>query len=382
MTQKTVTVRPGQRVSVRGAPISTGKWTQLPYVEAAPDGVLVTPYVPPVDPPPIEPPPPTGRPWPAPVTTRTVQVPSSIDATGGADAFPALQAFVDSVPDGSVIEFPAAGIYRMAKGLGLGRRNHLVFQLRGSEFRQTGPNEHISSIFIPGYKHGAGFTGASTNLAFHGGTVVGYDPTPGAGQPLRGENRHAIRANGSRFIEASGMTVRAVTGDHFFGDNADDVWAHHNRVESAGRNGHTVIRGQRVLVEDSEYLDCGYCTFDIEPNYANEPSADITFRRIKVGGAGISQPWQPGIGLLSVDGGSRGAQIDRVTLEDVTVVGMAPQVFVRHNGPTTPRLKDFRIVNVKGPAGGTTRLQYIDGVTHYGNTAPASLVSCTGVVTS
>jgi hypothetical protein len=384
MTPKTRTVAQGHRVSVRGIPAPTGKWIQDAYVQLqAGDAVTITPYVetPPPPPPPVDPPPPTGtRPFPAPTTTRTVQVPSSIDATGAADAFPALQAFVDSVPDGSVIEFPVAGIYRMAKGLGLGRRNHLVFQLRGSEFRQTGPNEHISSIFVPGYKHGFGFTGASANLAFHGGVVTGFDPNPGAGQPLRGENRHAIRANGSRFIEASGMTVRAVTGDHVYLDNVDDSWVHGNTIETAGRNGWSLIKGYRHLVEDNTYRDCGYATFDIEPNFQNEPSGDVMIRRNAAGGPGIAAPWQSGIGLVSVDGAGTGASIARVTIADITS-SVAPQVYIDNKAATT-RMRDVTVINVRGPAGGTIRIIDVDGVLVYGNSAPLTLTGCTGIRTS
>ncbi len=58
--------------------------------------------------------PPSGsRPFPAPVTTRTVSVPTSIDATGSSDVSAALNAFIKSVPDGSIIAFRAGTTYRL-----------------------------------------------------------------------------------------------------------------------------------------------------------------------------------------------------------------------------------------------------------------------------
>ena len=62
-------------------------------------------------------PPPRVRPFPAPVTSRTVPVPSTIDATGVGDASVALNAFLATVPDGSRVAFPAGGDVPARRGL-------------------------------------------------------------------------------------------------------------------------------------------------------------------------------------------------------------------------------------------------------------------------
>lgn len=323
-------------------------------------------------------PPTSNRPFPAPVTTGTYTVPTSIDRTGATDVFAALNNWIATVPNGSVIAFPSGGIYRLSQGLMLGNRQHTVFELGTSEFRLVGVgSSHFSSAFIPGYSYQTRtWTGGASHLTFRGGIVRGNDTCPGCPQPLRGENQQAVRCNGSSFIEVTGMAVHAVSGDGAFFDNCNDVWVHHNHVYTAGRNGLTVIKGQRVLGEDNIYDDMGYAVFDLEPNVTNEPSADITWRRNTVTG-----PWQNGIGLVSVDGAGTGADIRRVTIADITTTGMAPQVYVDNKAATT-RMHDITVVNVRGPAGGVIRLVGIDGLTVYGNSVAPTIIDCTGVTVS
>jgi hypothetical protein len=355
-----------------------------PTVQVTPRVTLTPPTAAPTPTPttaPTAPPTPTPtapgpqRPFPAPVTTATYTVPASIDATGATDVHVPLNAWIEGVPDGSVIVFPD-GIYRLSQGVMLGSRQNLVFRLGNAEFRLTGAgSSHFSSAFIPGYRRNVGWTGGAAHLTFEGGIVRGNDTCPGCPQPLRGENQQAVRCNGSRYIEVTGMEVRAVSGDGAFFDNCDDVWVHHNEVVTAGRNGLTVIKGQRVLGEDNLYGDVGYAVFDLEPNVSSEASADITWRRNTVTG-----PWQSGIGLVSVDGAGTGASIARVTIADITS-SVAPQVYMRHNGPESIRLRDITVTGVRGPAGGVIDLRYIDGLTVHSNSVAATLTSCTNVRT-
>jgi hypothetical protein len=353
-----------------------------PTVQVTPR-VTLTPTAPPttaptVTPTPTAPPTPAPtvpgpqRPFPAPVTTATYTVPASIDATGATDVHVSLNAWIEGVPDGSVIVFPD-GIFRLSQGVMLGSRQNLVFRLGNAEFRLTGAgSSHFSSAFIPGYRRNVGWTGGAAHLTFEGGIVRGNDTCPGCPQPLRGENQQAVRCNGSRYIEVTGMTVIAVSGDGAFFDNCDDVWVHHNEIVTAGRNGLTVIKGQRVLGEDNLYGDVGYAVFDLEPNVSSEASADITWRRNTVTG-----PWQSGIGLVSVDGAGTGASIARVTIADITS-SVAPQVYIDNKAATT-RMRDVTVINVRGPAGGTIRIIDVDGVLVYGNSAPLTLTGCTNV---
>ena len=81
---------------------------------------------PPIDPPPIPGPDPSTRPWPAPVTSRTVDVPTTIKADGSVDVAGELNALIKAQPDGTVIRFSPSATYRIDKGLLMERRNNLV----------------------------------------------------------------------------------------------------------------------------------------------------------------------------------------------------------------------------------------------------------------
>ena len=84
----------------------------------------------------------TTRPFAGPVTTRTVDVPPTIDATGASDVSAALNAFVASVPDGSTIVFPEGASYRLDPGgLVLYDRHNLVLDGNGATLRVTNPGD-------------------------------------------------------------------------------------------------------------------------------------------------------------------------------------------------------------------------------------------------
>ena len=261
----------------------------------------------------------------APVT-RTVSAPPS----SGGDDFALLNNFLATVPDGSVIQFPNS-VYRLSQGVMLGNRNNLVFKLGTAEFRLTGDgSSHLSSAFIPGFSYQSRwFTSGGWHLAFEGGKVVGNDSCPGCPQPLRGENQQAVRANNATFVEISGMTVDKVSGDGAFFDGGWDIWVHDTHVINAGRNGFTLIKGQRVLVERNTYDRVGYCTLDLEPTYASEASSDMTFRDNTAGSWSLD--W------VSVDGGARGADIRRVTvLGNATRAPRSTSTSTTRAAPTAP----------------------------------------------
>lgn len=58
--------------------------------------------------------------------SRCYAVPTSVDATGRADVTSALQAFIDSVPNGACIAFPRRGSYRAEGTISLTDRNNLT----------------------------------------------------------------------------------------------------------------------------------------------------------------------------------------------------------------------------------------------------------------
>jgi len=291
-----------------------------------------------------------------------------------------LNGWIDSVPNGSVIVFPAGGTYRLSQGIKIGQRSNLVINGNGSTLRLTGSaDSHQSSGFVLGWSYRLGyFTGGNSHITIKNFSVVGSDPTPGTFGG--GENQQAVRCNGSNYVEITSMTVRAVYGDGAYFDGCNDVWVHDTHVATAGRNGLTVIQGQRVLAEDNLYDKVGYATFDLEPNTASESSADITFRGNTAG------TWQSGIGFVSVDGGGRGADIRRVIIQNNHVTGMALQIYVDNkdgvNGNPNGRMRNITVSDNSGPSAGVLRFRNIDGLWVLRNDGTSSIINCTDVVRS
>ena len=122
----------------------------VPTPTPRPDGAVSHPVPTPARPAPTPTPPPSGnRPFAAPATSRVVNVPSSIDATGSTDVGSALQSFINGQPDGSVITFPVNGVYRLSTGIRLDSRHDLILDGRGSTIRTTGPGgSALSSPFV------------------------------------------------------------------------------------------------------------------------------------------------------------------------------------------------------------------------------------------
>ncbi len=151
-------------------------------------------------------------------------------------------------------------------------------------------------------------------------------------------------------------------------------------IVTAGRNGLTIIRGQRVLGENNAYDKVGYATFDIEPNHASESSADITFRQNTAG------TWQSGIGFVSIDGAGRGADIRRVNISNNRTTGMALQIYVDNkdgvNGDSTGRMRNITVADNSGPSAGVLRFRNIDGLWILRNDGTSNIIDCTGVVRS
>jgi hypothetical protein len=328
---------------------------------------------------PTPPPPPgDGQPFPGPDTNGTYTVPGTIDDSGATDVYRALNDWIDNVPNGSVIAFPAGGTYKLSQGIKLGNRNNLVIRGNGSTLRLSGSaGDHQSSAFVIGWSYRLGyFTGGSAHIAIKDFTIVGTDPTPGTFGG--GENQQAVRCNGSTFVEIAGITVRAVYGDGAFLDGCHDVWIHDIHVVTAGRNGLTVVQGERVLAEDNAYDTVGYVTFDDEPNFSTEASRDITFRHNTAG------TW--GLAFVSIDGGERGAPINRIIIMGNETTGKAMYVDVDNGGAVI--MKNIVFSNNRSSiaaSGPRLIFAHVEGLTITDNQQPitsgslAKITDCTGV---
>ena len=302
---------------------------------------------------------PSSRPFPAPVTTATYRLPASIDATGRTDVSSALIRFIASVPDGSIISFPAGGVFGITKAISFGPtgRHNLVFDGHGATIMYIGDPGQTEDYSI-WYDKGGG-----ANLTFENFTLIGSSPNPGVYAPDR-EGQHGVLVQSS-YVEVANCTISAVWGDGLFVEGSDSVWLHNNHVLSAGRNGLSVISGSNVTAELNAFDKVGYTTFDDEPNLSTQASTNIVFRNNTAG------TWENS--FFSVEGSHTGAPIHGVTVSGNAVTGASLVSIVDNGGTST--MSDIVFTNNRSNVvtpGPVLRFAHVDGLTVTGNVQPLS----------
>ena len=326
---------------------------------------------------------PGGRPFPAPITAATYTVPSTIDATGATDVSATLNAWIATVPNGSVISFPSTGIYKLSRGIELGMRTNLVFQGNGATLRSSGAgNDTYSSLFVFGFSYSAGYwTGGNADIAVYNFNLAGDDPTPGV-YSVGTEHQSGVHLVGINRVEVSGCTISAVWGDGMYIDGPTDVWLHDNHVVTTGRNGVTVVSGANVTADHNAFDRVGYVTFDVEPYQSTQTSTNIMFRNNTAGTYGGTY----GAWFAGIDGSHTGAAINGVTISGNTVTGGSLRAVIDNGGAA-------RMLNIAftgntsavAAAGPVLTFAHVDGLTVTSNVQPlrsgslTSITDCTGV---
>jgi hypothetical protein len=200
-----------------------------------------------------------------PARAGTVTVPSSIDATGGADVVKALNDFFAHVPDGSTIQFPKNGKYRIEDTLLLEDRHNLVIQGNGSQFFPTtdgyreraqwkfrgGSGITVQDVVVKGNNKAGGTSDAAGNLtleAQHGFTLQGVD------------HFTLLRAN-----------ISETYGDFVTIADNNGPWSKHvtirdSHFERNGRQGISITSGEDVVIERNNISQVRRGVIDIEPD--------------------------------------------------------------------------------------------------------------------
>lgn len=318
------------------------------------------------------------RPFAAPVITAVVDIPSSIDATGASDVSAALQTFINGVADGTLINFPAAGIYRIDYGIHLSARNRLILDGHGCTLAYvsvTGTGNDYSFFYD--------YNGVGADIWIKNFVLIGSSPYPGVytpgTSPTGGEGQHGVIVKSNRF-EISGCTISAVWGDGFyliFGSN--NVWIHDNHVISCGRQGLTIIAASNVITERNVFDTSGQHAFDVEPNASTDISENIIFRNNTIG----TYHRAGGAYFFAADS-TAGAVIDRIVVDGNIVTADPIQILVQSIGAVRiTRITVTNNVGIVTAAGPVITFSNVDGLLVNSNSQPLSsgvllsLVRCT-----
>ena len=318
------------------------------------------------------------RPFAAPVTVNTVNIPSTIDATGVTDVSAALNAFIKSVPNGSVINFPSSATYLLSTYIHADGQN-IVLQGNGATLKSAGGYQSANSLIETG----------GSNIGVYNFNLVGASPTPGVYIPGQ-EYAYGVLVYGANNVEIANTTISNVYGD---GVNVDDwsdgVWLHNSTINRPGRSGFVVLAGKNMLIENNLFYNTSNTSgiFDIEPYQTSGGSQNFTFRNNTISGNNF---------YFAANGGSieSNITIDHNTVTNGTLDGI---IWL-----ASPRPQQIAITNniarglsvpwnpeVNGDGG--IYLEHIDGLTFYGNVeqTPFSpthdlgqIVDSTGIVTT
>ena len=352
------------------------------------------------DPTPTPPPPPSGtRPFAAPVTTDTYRVPTSIDATGATDASSELNAFIKSLPNGSVVSFPGSGVYRLNKGILLAGKKHIVLDGNGAtlKLKGSGNDEAASAFLLRGSNH----------VAIRQFEVIGNNPNTTTLFNGGTELQHVLSLSAwygggpSTYVEISNVTASHIYADGAYLEGSVNpvepsrhVWIHDNNWSYIGRNAISSINVTDLLVEDNRFDKIAYHVWDIEPNLAAETVRRNVFRRNIVGSYSHMTQFQ---GMFLGIWTPQGSVVSDIEVSDNVVSGKASSgydgtprglnVYIT-SGLSARTFSDIKIVRnetsraVRGPA---MYARNVDGITVRNNVQPlisgslASFASCTGV---
>ena len=195
------------------------------------------------------------------VTDTVLDVPASIDPTGGEDVTADLQAIIDAALPGTEIRLRKDARYRVDGTLLIDGRERVVIDGQGATLaaheRGEDPDRAMWRIR------------SSQSVALRHMTLVGGHPDPGT--YVKGfEWQHGVSIEGGHDVEVDGVTIRDVMGDCVYVANddlqwADGVWVTALTCRDSGRQGVAVVAGRNIQVEGSTFSGIPLSVFDLEP---------------------------------------------------------------------------------------------------------------------
>ena len=202
---------------------------------------------------------------PSAATEPVIDVPASVDASGGSDVTDALQAIVDAAPDGATIRLAPDGVYRTTGALELQQRHDLVLDGRGATIRLVeGDRSRRRNLWLVD----------STGIEIRDLSLVGSNPAPGVLDEAR-QFEHSIWIDGGSGISIEGVTMENPWGDCvYLGDRdgrldwVDGFVLRASACHGPGRNAVSIVAGRNVTIEANTFGDIGLHAVDIEPNQA------------------------------------------------------------------------------------------------------------------
>lgn len=324
--------------------------------------------------------------------TGPYHVPTSIPADGSSDATAALQAFINSVPDGSTIQFASGGVYRTEGPLFIEDRADLTLDGNGATLQAftngsayTPPASYFTFLW-PRKRTRISVVGGVavtvTNFVLRGG-----NPNAGTGSAAYVAALEA--QHGVEFINVAGGSftnseVYDVYGDFVTVADSTDITVSGNYFRRNGRQGMSVSSGSGIWFTGNDQAEVRRAHFDIE---ADTDAGVIDDVHIVGNTTGAST-------LLWVANGGQSYHISNIYIEDnvMTHVTGVPLLAVYNNetgGKRGPYFVRRNRLLVGGSPSAALAFIGADGVTIEDNVATfdptrdmtaVGMTDCTNVV--
>ncbi len=208
--------------------------------------------------------------------TVSFDVPDTIPADMARDVTGDLQAFIDGVPDHSVIKFPQGAEYLIEGTLKISDREGLTIEGNGSLFRSFDKVTEGGRLDIRNRAHWRVNRG-SRHIVLRDLHVRGPNDDAGVGREgwdAAREAQHAFDIDG-----ASHVTLERVSGSYVFGDGvyvrSDHVVVRDSRFHHIGRQGLAIANARDVLVEGNDVREVRRGIFNIEQYGASWASDNV-----------------------------------------------------------------------------------------------------------
>ncbi len=207
---------------------------------------------------------------------KSYTVPTGIDRTGKTDVTDALTQFIRGVPDGSTIQFPSGGSYRINNIVLVSGRHDLVIDGGGSLFfAATDGRDETPPSMPPGVRsqwprHRAQWIVYNgSNITIRNLSVRGNDARGGqADDAYNGalEAQNGIEYANVRHGLIKNCQVSQTWGDGvYIGSDSDSVVVDGCNIHHTGRQGVTIADAHNIVVVNSTIREIRRTAVDLEP---------------------------------------------------------------------------------------------------------------------
>jgi hypothetical protein len=240
-------------------------------------------------------------------------VPNTITSDCSKPVDAELNAWLATVPDGSVVNFQPGACYAQEDRLTLKGRTNLTIDGHGATFKSSAPNDN--SKLVPNW-----FVLRSRGIAIKNMTIVGNFDDPGPPTPQHGSvtSNAGVGIFGGSDISVSDVTIRNIFGDgvsvanaaYHDPDNPTPEFSRNVRlsrltVSKAARHCVSPSQVDGFWLEDSSLDDCYLDGVDAEKDVSSDPLSDLHILRNTISnyfGVGMVVPIGGTAGGPPVDG--------------------------------------------------------------------------------